>query len=59
VIFDSFGADYAYNCCHAFLVAGSGSIWGEEVDSGPMFTAAISGNVSQIDLALSWGGATV
>jgi len=63
VFFDDFGAGYAYDCCSGWTVSGAGSDEGAEVESGSLFTALISGTVSQIDLALSFGsgdgGATV
>ena len=62
VIFNDFGSGYDYNCCSGWTIAGPGSALGE-FESGMLFTAGISGTVSQIDLALSQvtgdGGATV
>lgn len=63
VIFNDFGAGDAYNCCTGWTVSGISSPVGAELDVANLFTAAISGTVSQIDLALALvsgdGGATV
>lgn len=52
IIYSGFGPGYSYECCSAWVVSGA------DASAGPLapamgFTAAISGDVSQIDVALS------
>ena len=62
VVFNDFGTGYNDVCCTGWTVSGAASGVVEYVAAN-QFTAAVSGNVSQIDLALTWalgsGNATV
>jgi PEP-CTERM motif len=52
-IFSDLGSPVVYNCCSGWTVSGQGGT-GTSFTSANEFTAAIGGNVSQIDLGVGW-----
>jgi hypothetical protein len=51
--FSDLGSPVSYNCCTGWTVSGTGGT-GTSFTAANLFTAAIGGNVTQIDLGVGW-----
>ncbi|MGH9432123.1 MAG: PEP-CTERM sorting domain-containing protein [Terriglobia bacterium] len=53
VFYSDLGSPVNYQCCTGWTVSGTGTV-GTSFTAANLFTAAISGNVTQIDLGVGW-----